>query len=150
MRLVLQRVSEASVQINGSSHAGIGKGLMILLGIEERDTQQDADWLIGKVRQMRIFNDEVGKMNLSIEDIGGEFLVVSQFTLHALTAKGNRPSFIKAARPEQAIPLYNYFLSQLNQVSKLAVKSGVFGADMQVHILNDGPVTIWIDSWDRN
>lgn len=150
MRLVLQRVSEASVQINGSSHAGIGKGLMILLGIEERDTQQDADWLIGKVRQMRIFNDEVGKMNLSIEDIGGEFLVVSQFTLHALTAKGNRPSFIKAARPEQAVPLYNYFLSQLSQVSKLAVKSGVFGADMQVHILNDGPVTIWIDSWDRN
>ncbi|MBL7836156.1 MAG: D-tyrosyl-tRNA(Tyr) deacylase [Bacteroidetes bacterium] len=150
MRLVLQRVSEASVQINGSSHAGIGKGLMILLGIEERDTQQDADWLIGKVRQMRIFNDEAGKMNLSIEDIGGEFLVVSQFTLHALTAKGNRPSFIKAARPEQAIPLYNYFLSQLSQVSKLAVKSGVFGADMQVHILNDGPVTIWIDSWDRN
>lgn len=150
MRLVLQRVSEASVHINGSSHAGIGKGLMILLGIEERDTQQDVDWLIGKVRQMRIFNDEAGKMNLSIEDIGGEFLVVSQFTLHALTAKGNRPSFIKAARPEQAIPLYNYFLSQLNQVSKLAVKSGVFGADMQVHILNDGPVTIWIDSWDRN
>lgn len=150
MRLVLQRVSEASVQINGSSHAGIGKGLMILLGIEERDTQQDADWLIGKVRQMRIFNDEAGKMNLSIEDIGGEFLVVSQFTLHALTAKGNRPSFIKAARPEQAIPLYKYFLSQLSQVSKLAVKSGVFGADMQVHILNDGPVTIWIDSWDRN
>ncbi len=150
MRLVLQRVSEASVQINGSSHAGIGKGLMILLGIEERDTQQDADWLIGKVRQMRIFNDEAGKMNLSIEDIGGEFLVVSQFTLHALTAKGNRPSFIKAARPEQAVPLYNYFLSQLSQVSKLAVKSGVFGADMQVHILNDGPVTIWIDSWDRN
>ena len=122
---------------------------MILLGIEASDDTNDADWLIGKIAQMRVFSDQDGKMNLSIQDINGSFLVVSQFTLHAQTAKGNRPSFIKAARPEQAIPLYEYFVAQLKQISGLEVLTGQFGADMQVALVNDGPVTIIIDSKQR-
>lgn len=150
MRVVVQRVSSASVTIDGNCVSEIGQGFMILLGIETADDQNDADWLIGKIAQMRVFSDEDGKMNLSIQDIRGSFLLVSQFTLHALTAKGNRPSFIKAARPEQAIPLYEYFVKQLNQISGLEVKTGQFGADMQVSLVNDGPVTILIDSKQRD
>lgn len=150
MRVVVQRVSSASVTIDGACVSEIGQGFMILLGIETADDQNDADWLIGKIAQMRIFSDADGKMNLSIQDIKGSFLLVSQFTLHALTAKGNRPSFIKAARPEQAIPLYEYFVKQLNHISGLPVKTGQFGADMQVSLVNDGPVTILIDSKQRD
>jgi D-tyrosyl-tRNA(Tyr) deacylase len=150
MRVVVQRVSSASVTIDGACVSEIGQGFMILLGIETADDQNDADWLIGKIAQMRVFSDADGKMNLSIQDIKGSFLLVSQFTLHALTAKGNRPSFIKAARPEQAIPLYEYFVKQLNHISGLPVKTGQFGADMQVSLVNDGPVTILIDSKQRD
>ena len=149
MRAIIQRVSEAGVTIEQQLHASIGKGLLVLVGVEESDTKQDAEWLAGKIRQMRIFSDKNGKMNLSIEDIKGEYLVISQFTLHALTAKGNRPSFIKAARPEQAIPLYEYFKEQLKSNSDLQVKSGVFGADMKVNLINDGPVTISIDTKNK-
>ncbi|MFM6984896.1 MAG: D-aminoacyl-tRNA deacylase [Chitinophagaceae bacterium] len=149
MRVVLQRVSSASVTIDGISVSEIGQGFMILLGIEISDNQADADWMIGKVAQMRVFGDADGKMNLSIQDVKGSFLVVSQFTLHAMTAKGNRPSFIKAARPEQAIPIYEYFVKQLQLISGLPVKTGQFGADMQVALVNDGPVTIIIDSKQR-
>ncbi len=150
MRVVVQRVSSASVTIDGACVSEIGQGFMILLGIETADDQNDADWIIGKIAQMRVFSDADGKMNLSIQDIKGSFLLVSQFTLHALTAKGNRPSFIKAARPEQAIPLYEYFVKQLNHISGLPVKTGQFGADMQVSLVNDGPVTILIDSKQRD
>lgn len=150
MRVVIQRVSSASVTIDGACVSEIGQGFMILLGIETADDTNDADWLIGKIVQMRVFSDQDGKMNLSIQDIKGSFLVVSQFTLHALTAKGNRPSFIRAARPEQAIPLYEYFVKQLYQISGLSVKTGQFGADMQVALVNDGPVTILIDSKQRD
>lgn len=149
MRVVLQRVSSASVTIDGISVSEIGQGFMILLGIEISDDQADADWMIGKVAQMRVFGDADGKMNLSIQDVKGSFLVVSQFTLHAMTAKGNRPSFIKAARPDQAIPIYEYFVKQLQLISGLPVKTGQFGADMQVALVNDGPVTIIIDSKQR-
>lgn len=149
MRAIIQRVSEAGVTIEQQLHASIGKGLLVLVGVEESDTKQDAEWLAGKIRQMRIFSDKNGKMNLSIEDVKGEYLVISQFTLHALTAKGNRPSFIKAARPEQAIPLYEYFKEQLKSNSDLQVKSGVFGADMKVNLINDGPVTISIDTKNK-
>lgn len=150
MRVVIQRVSSASVTIDGACVSEIGQGFMILLGIETADDTNDADWLIGKIAQMRVFSDQDGKMNLSIQEINGSFLVVSQFTLHALTAKGNRPSFIKAARPEQAIPLYEYFVKQLHQISGLTVKTGQFGADMHVALVNDGPVTILIDSKQRD
>lgn len=150
MRVVIQRVSSASVTIDGACVSEIGQGFMILLGLETADDNNDADWLIGKIVQMRVFSDQDGKMNLSIQDIKGSFLVVSQFTLHALTAKGNRPSFIRAARPEQAIPLYEYFVKQLYQISGLSVKTGQFGADMQVALVNDGPVTILIDSKQRD
>jgi D-tyrosyl-tRNA(Tyr) deacylase len=149
MRIVLQRVSEASVTIDLKLYSKIDLGFLILLGIEEEDSQEDADWLIQKVANMRIFSDDEGKMNLSIQDVKGEFLVVSQFTLHASTKKGNRPSFIKAARPEQAIPLYEYFVEQLKISSNLEVKTGVFGADMKVALVNDGPVTICIDSKNK-
>lgn len=149
MRIVLQRVSEASVTIDSKLYSKINLGFLILLGIEEEDTQEDADWLIQKVANMRIFSDDEGKMNLSIQDLKGEFLVVSQFTLHASTKKGNRPSFIKAARPEQAIPLYEYFVEQLKISSNLQVKTGVFGADMKVSLVNDGPVTITMDSKNK-
>jgi D-tyrosyl-tRNA(Tyr) deacylase len=149
MRIVIQRVSEASVRINGTIKGEIGEGLVILLGIEHEDTQEDADWLIQKVLQLRIFSDEEGKMNWSIQDVKGRFLVISQFTLHASTKKGNRPSYIRAARPETAIPLYNYFLEKLESFAGTKVERGAFGTDMKVALINEGPVTISIDSKNR-
>ena len=150
MRIIIQRVSEASVLISKEIKAEISQGFMILLGIEHEDEETDADWLIKKIIGMRIFSDDAGKMNLSIQDVKGEFLIISQFTLHASTKKGNRPSYIKAARPEKAIPLYEYFLEELNNNSQLMVQSGEFGADMKVRLINDGPVTITVDSKERN
>lgn len=144
MRALIQRSKQASVTIDGAVTAAISHGLVVLLGVEAEDTAEDAEWLVGKIAQMRIFGDAEGKMNLSVKEVGGEVLVVSQFTLHASTKKGNRPSFIRAARPEVAVPLYESFLSSLGK--ELPVKSGVFGADMQVALTNDGPVTIWMDS----
>jgi D-tyrosyl-tRNA(Tyr) deacylase len=146
MRLVLQRVSEASVTIEGQITGQIGPGLLILAGIEGDDTVDDLAWLTQKLTQMRIFSDAEGKMNLCVKDISGELLVVSQFTLHASTKKGNRPSFIRAARPEIAIPLYEQFLAMLEAETGKPVARGVFGADMKVALVNDGPVTICIDS----
>ncbi len=149
MRLVIQRVSEAAVTIDGQITGQIGTGLLILVGIEHEDTVDDAAWLTQKVAQMRIFSDAEGKMNLSVKDIGGDLLVVSQFTLHASTKKGNRPSFIRAARPEIAIPLYEQFLTMLETEMGKKVQRGIFGADMEVALINDGPVTICIDSRAR-
>lgn len=149
MRVLIQRVSEASVTIDGSIHGEIGQGLLILLGIESEDTHEDIDWLVRKIISLRIFSDSDGKMNHSIADVGGDFLLISQFTLHASTKKGNRPSYIKAARPEIAIPLYEEFGQELRNQSNLNVETGIFGADMKVRLLNDGPVTIWIDSKNR-
>lgn len=149
MRLVIQRVSRASVTIGGVLKSEIGKGLMILLGVEDADSQEDVEWLCQKVTKLRIFEDENEAMNLDINQIGGEFLVVSQFTLHAMTKKGNRPSFIRAARPEHAIPLYESFLKRLAEISGLPVRCGEFGANMQVELINEGPVTILIDSQNK-
>ncbi|MDG1429143.1 MAG: D-aminoacyl-tRNA deacylase [Crocinitomicaceae bacterium] len=149
MRILIQRVSEASVTIEESVHGKIATGLLLLLGVEPNDTEEDADWLVRKVSSLRIFNDEDGVMNLSATDIKGEYLVISQFTLHASTKKGNRPSYIKAARPEQAIPLYEYFIQQLDAVTETKVQKGIFGADMKVGLINDGPVTIWIDTKNK-
>lgn len=149
MRIVLQRVSSASVTIHGAVKSAIGPGLLILLGIEQDDGPEDAAWLCKKIAALRIFSDEAGLMNLSVQDIGGEILVVSQFTLHASTKKGNRPSFIRAARPETAIPLYESFVEMLGQESGRPVFTGEFGADMKVALVNDGPVTIWMDSRNR-
>lgn len=149
MRVVIQRVSEASVTIDGNVKSAIGDGLLVLLGIEHEDEQDDINWLCKKIVQLRIFGDEEGKMNRSVLDINGDILVISQFTLHASTKKGNRPSYIKAARPEVAIPLYERFLDQLSLSLGKPVSSGEFGADMKVRLLNDGPVTIWIDSRNR-
>jgi D-tyrosyl-tRNA(Tyr) deacylase len=146
MRIVVQRVSEASVRIEDKIVGSISKGLMVLVGIETTDVQSDADYLVQKLLNLRIFSDEEGKMNLSIQDVGGELLVVSQFTLHASTKKGNRPSYIRAARPEQAIPLYTYFIEQAQKELKSIIQTGEFGADMKVSLVNDGPVTIIIDS----
>lgn len=149
MKIVIQRVSEAAVKIDGRINGQIETGMLILLGIEHEDNESDADWLIQKVCALRIFSDEEGKMNLSINDVKGRFLVVSQFTLHASTKKGNRPSYIQAARPEQAIPLYEYFVRTLETSSETKVETGEFGADMKVSLVNDGPVTIIIDSKNR-
>lgn len=149
MRLVLQRVSSASVTVDGSITGQIGTGFMILAGIESEDTLDDLTWLVQKVTQMRVFGDDEGKMNLSVKDVGGDLLVVSQFTLHASTKKGNRPSFIRAARPEIAIPLYEQFLALLETEMGRPVARGIFGADMKVALVNDGPVTICIDSRAR-
>lgn len=146
MRVVIQRVSLASVTIGGVLKSKIGKGFMVLLGIEEADNQEDVEYLCQKLTKLRVFADENNAMNLDINQIGGDFLVVSQFTLHAMTKKGNRPSFIKAARPEHAIPLYELFLKRLAEVSGRKVESGEFGADMQVELINDGPVTIIMDT----
>jgi len=146
MRALLQRVSSASVTIEGTVKSSIGPGLLILLGIEHEDTADDIEWLCKKIAALRIFSDPAGLMNLSVQDIGGECLVVSQFTLHASTKKGNRPSFIRAARPYTAIPLYQQFVQKLAAESGRPVQTGAFGADMQVALLNDGPVTIWMDS----
>ena len=149
MRVVLQRVSEATVKISGESVGEIQHGFLILLGIETEDDTSDADYLIQKVSQMRVFSDSDGKMNLNIKEVDGSFLVVSQFTLHAYTNKGNRPSFIRSARPEQAIPLYEYFLHQLKSMFPGKIAFGKFGADMKVSLINDGPVTIVMDSKER-
>lgn len=149
MRVVIQRVAEAAVTINGQLHASIRHGLLLLLGIEEADTEEDAAYLIRKINTMRIFSDHTGKMNLDIHEVKGEFLVVSQFTLHASTKKGNRPSFIKAALPEKAIPFYQHFLSELNRISGTTCQAGIFGADMKISLINDGPVTIILDSRNK-
>ena len=148
MRVVIQRVREASVKINDEIVGEIQQGLLVLLGIEHVDSELDADYLIQKLIHLRIFGDDEGKMNLSVSDISGDLLIVSQFTLFADTKKGNRPSFIRSARPEQARPLYEYFLSQLKKSFSGKIENGVFGADMQVELINDGPVTIIMDSKD--
>ena len=149
MRIVIQRVKEASVTIAGELHSAVGQGMLILIGVEDRDTEEDVDWLVKKVSQLRIFDDSEGVMNRSIIDIEGNALVVSQFTLHASTKKGNRPSYIRASRPEHAIPMYELFCNKLTQAIGCTVATGVFGADMQVALINDGPVTICIDSQNR-
>ena len=149
MRVVIQRTSEASVTIDGEVVARIGNGLLVLVGIEGGDTAEDSEWLVGKILQMRIFGDADGKMNLCVKEVGGDLLVVSQFTLHAATKKGNRPSFIRAARPEQAIPLYEHFLARLEAEMGKPVPRGVFAADMKVALVNDGPFTILMDSKNR-
>jgi D-tyrosyl-tRNA(Tyr) deacylase len=149
MRIVVQRVSKSSVEIDNKIHSQIDKGLLVLVGVEDEDDRTDVDWLCGKVLNLRVFDDENGVMNKSVVDIDGELLLVSQFTLHASTKKGNRPSYIKAARPECAIPLYNMFCQQLEIGMNKPVKTGVFGANMQVTLVNDGPVTIIIDSKNK-
>lgn len=149
MRIVIQRVSEASVTIDNQTHAAIGRGFMILIGVQTDDDTEDAEWLAGKVAGLRIFDDENGVMNRSVTDIRGELLVISQFTLHALTKKGNRPSYIRAAGHEKAIPLYEKFCKLLSDKTAIPVKTGIFAADMKVALVNDGPVTILIDSKNK-
>jgi len=149
MRIVIQRVSSASVEINQHIKSKIGAGLLILLGIEHDDASEDIDWLCGKIARLRIFTDENGVMNLSIQDTKGEVLLISQFTLHASTKKGNRPSYIKAARPEIAIPLYKQFITTLQKELDKPIQTGEFGTDMKVALINDGPVTILIDSKNK-
>lgn len=146
MRALIQRVSQASVKIGNTEKGRIGAGLLILLGIEENDLPEDVVWLAGKIARLRIFNDHDGIMNLGIRDLNGEILVISQFTLHASTKKGNRPSYIRAAKPETAVPLYENFIRQLRSEIDKPVQTGEFGAMMQVSLVNDGPVTIFIDS----
>ena len=149
MKVVIQRVSQASVTIDEKIVAAIQKGLLVLVGIEDTDSQEDIDWLAAKVANIRIFGDENQVMNLSVKDIGGDVIVVSQFTLHANTKKGNRPSYIKASKPEVAIPLYENFVNTLELELGKKVQTGVFGADMKVLLLNDGPVTIIMDSKNK-
>lgn len=149
MRAIIQRVSRASVTIDGKIHSQIGNGVLALLGIEDADTDEDIQWLSAKIVNLRIFNDENGVMNISVKETNGEILVVSQFTLHASTKKGNRPSYSKASKPEIAIPLYEKFLQQLSNELDKEVKAGIFGADMKVELLNDGPVTIMIDTKNK-
>lgn len=149
MRAVIQRVSRASVTINGVLKSAVQKGLLVLLGVEEEDTIEDVQWLSGKIAKLRIFSDENQLMNLSVLDVNGDILVVSQFTLHSSTKKGNRPSFIKAAKPETAIPLYEAFLGQISSDAGRVAQSGEFGADMKVELINDGPVTIIMDSKNK-
>lgn len=149
MRIVIQRVTQASVTIDEKVKASIGKGYLILLGIEERDGQEDIDWLVKKVINLRVFDDENGVMNRSIMDTGGEFLVISQFTLFASYKKGNRPSWFRAAKHEISVPLYEQFCNQLALESNLTVKTGEFGAYMKVELLNDGPVTIFMDTHNK-
>ncbi len=149
MRMVIQRVSDASVVVEGEVTGQIKNGLLVFVGIEDADTQEDITWVAGKVINMRIFNDENGVMNKSLIDIAGELLLVSQFTLHASTKKGNRPSYSKASKPSIAIPLYEKLITELETQLDKKIQTGVFGADMKVHLLNDGPVTIIIDSRNR-
>lgn len=149
MRALIQRVSQASVTISGTIKSEIGAGMLVLLGVEGADSKEDIEWLVRKIVSLRIFEDGEGKMNLSIEDCGGDALVVSQFTLHARVKKGTRPSFDKAARPDHAIPMYESFVSALSEALGKPVGTGEFGAMMQVGLVNDGPVTIWIDSKNR-
>ena len=149
MRVIVQRVSEASVSVDQQVVGSINQGVLILLGIGTDDSEADADWLLQKIVALRIFNDADGVMNRSLIDVGGEALLISQFTLMAATKKGNRPSYIKAARPEQAIPLYEYCIDKLEKLLGQKIATGIFGADMKLHLLNDGPVTIPIDSKNR-
>ena len=149
MKVVIQRVSQARVKVSDKIISEIKLGFLILLGIEKSDSKEDIDWLVNKISNLRVFSDNEFKMNLSIKDIKGEIIVVSQFTLHAKTKKGNRPSYIKAANPEQAESHYKEFILQLKSASAVSVQSGVFGANMQVHIVNDGPVTIIMDSKNK-
>ncbi|SHH47166.1 D-aminoacyl-tRNA deacylase [Flavobacterium johnsoniae] len=149
MKIVLQRVSQASVTVEGQKTADIQKGLLVLVGIEDADTQEDIDWLTGKIIKMRIFGDENDVMNCSVQDVDGDIIVVSQFTLHASTKKGNRPSYIKAAKPDFAIPMYENFVKSLEKEFGKKIQTGIFGADMKVNLLNDGPVTIVMDSKNR-
>ena len=149
MRAVIQRVSSASVTINGNVHSQIGNGLLVLLGIEDADTQDDIAWLSGKIVNLRIFNDANGVMNVSIKETGGDILLVSQFTLHASTKKGNRPSYIRASKPDIAIPVYERMILQLSEDLGKNISTGEFGADMKVGLLNDGPVTIVIDTKNK-
>ena len=145
MKTVIQRVSEANVKVEGKIVGNISQGLLLLIGIDENDEKEDADWLVQKILNLRIFGDENGKLNLSVQDIKGEILCISQFTLIADYKKGNRPSFIKAAKPDKAVPLFEYFKNEISK-SGLKTESGIFGADMKVSLLNDGPVTIVMDS----
>lgn len=149
MRIVVQRVSEASVTVESEISGQIGAGLLVLVGIEDADTEADADWLCAKIINLRIFNDEEGVMNRSVLETGGDILLVSQFTLHASTKKGNRPSYIRASRPEFAVPMYELMIKKLEAGLGKKIPTGIFGADMQVRLLNDGPVTIVIDSKNR-
>lgn len=150
MKAVIQRVSKASVTINSKIHSQIGPGLLVLLGIEDADATEDIEWLSSKIVNLRIFNDENDVMNVSVKDINGEILLVSQFTLHASTKKGNRPSYIKASKPEIAIPLYEKMIKQLSADLDKPVQTGEFGADMKVELLNDGPVTIGMDTKNKD
>lgn len=149
MRVVLQRVASASVTVEDKIVGEIQKGIVVLVGIEDADTQEDADWLAQKIYSLRIFSDHEGKMNLSIAEIGGNFMVVSQFTLFAATKKGNRPSFIRSAKPAHSLPLYTYFIEKLAAISDTKIETGEFGADMQIASVNDGPVTILLDSKNK-
>ncbi len=149
MRVTIQRVSEASVTIEGTVKSSIGKGLLVLAGFEEADTAEDLEWMSGKIVNLRIFEDANEQMNLAVKDVGGEVILVSQFTLHALTKKGNRPSFIRAAKPDIAIPLYEKFITLLEKDLGKNIGTGTFGADMKVALINNGPVTINIDSRNR-
>ena len=149
MRAVIQRVSRASVTVEGDKISQIEKGLLILLGVEDSDNQEDIEWLSKKIANLRIFNDEDGVMNRSVLDVGGEAIVVSQFTLHAATKKGNRPSYIRASKPDVAIPIYESFVAQLEKDLGKTVETGIFGADMKVELLNDGPVTIYMDTKNK-
>ncbi len=149
MKIVIQRVSEASIVINNKTVASIENGLLVLLGIVNEDSQEDIDWLCKKIVNLRVFPDENGVMNTSLLDSGGDIIVVSQFTLHASTKKGNRPSYIKAAKPDIAIPLYEKFIEQLQAELGKPIQTGKFGADMKVHLINDGPVTIMMDSKNK-
>lgn len=150
MKAVIQRVSQCRLCIDGLKHSAVQKGLLVLLGIAVGDTEKDIDWLCRKISRMRLFGDEQGKMNLSVQDIGGDVMLVSQFTLLADARKGNRPSFIRAARPETAIPLYEMMIQQLSEALGKPVATGVFGADMQINLCNDGPVTIILDSREED
>ncbi len=149
MKAIIQRVTQASVTIDGKIKSFIGLGLLVLIGVEDSDTQEDIEWLSSKIINLRIFNDENGVMNVSVKDSGGDIILVSQFTLHASTKKGNRPSYIKAAKPEIAIPIYEKMIVQLQKDLGKSIQTGTFGADMKVSLLNDGPVTIVVDSKNR-
>lgn len=149
MRVVLQRTANASVKVDGTITGSIQKGLLVLMGVEDADTSEDIEWLSNKIVNLRIFDDESGVMNLSVKDVAGDVLLVSQFTLHASTKKGNRPSYIKASKPDVAIPMYEKMIAQLELDLGKKIQTGVFGADMKVELLNDGPVTIVIDSKNK-
>ena len=149
MIAVIQRVTHASVSIDGSVHSKIDNGLLVLIGVEDADGPEDVEWLASKIVNLRIFNDEAGVMNVSVKDCSGDILIVSQFTLHASTKKGNRPSYIKASRPEKAIPVYEDFIKRVSSELGKSVSTGVFGADMKIELVNDGPVTILIDTKNK-